>query len=426
MSISTLTATAIAAATKRAAADGRPIILKDPGERGLELRIGSSGTRVWSLQCRDASGQPRRFTVGAYPALGLGKARDECRALRERIRLGADPVAEGRKQREDARNARDGIGTLAALIDTYERHQGGKLKSWPECRRRIESVFAKHLKRSVADLSLQALQHTADHWPSGQSAAAAVRYIRPILKWAAHPGRAYVAHDLVLITPPATVGRRQRVLTRDELSRLLPVLRASTSAYAVAAEFMLLTACRRDEVCGARWRDVDLDIRQWRLPETKNGMEHLVPLSRQAVALLRARLPADPDPRAFVFTSDGAKLINWDRATKSFMSASNTEGWHRHDLRRTAATMMGEMGIEPHIIEAALGHVSLHSQLASTYNTARYRPQVADALQRLADALDRLVAGEGEIVPLRGAQKPLRDPKSRVAADGALRAADAL
>jgi integrase len=401
MPISTLTPTAIAAASRRAASDARTIILKDAGQTGLELRIAPSGKRVWSLQCRDAAGQPRRFTVGEYPALGLGKAREDCRDLRERVRQGADPVAQARKQREDARNAREGIGTLAALIETYERHQGRSLKSWPECRRRIESVFAKHLKRPLAGLTLEALQHTADNWPSGQSAAAAVRYIRPMLKWAAHANRAAVARDLTLITPPATVARRQRVLNHEELARLLPTLRASHSAYAAALQFMLLTCSRREEASTALWQDIDLQARLWRLPETKNGQEHAVPLSRQALALLRSRLPADnPDPAARVFTSDGGKLGNWDRATKVIMAASDTQGWHRHDLRRTAATMMGEMGINPHVIEAALGHTSLHSQLAAIYNAARYRPQVAEALQRLADTLDGIAHGGAEVIRL--------------------------
>jgi integrase len=326
--------------------------------------------------------------------------------LRERVRQGADPVAEARKRREDAKNAREGIGTLAALVRTYEQHRGHKLKSWPECRRRIESVFAKHLRLPVADLTLQALQHTADHWPSSQSAAAAVRYIRPVFKWAAHPGRGYATRELALIAPPAKVARRQRVVTREELARLLPVLRASSSAYAAALQFMLLTLCRREEASAALWQDVDFDSRLWRLPQVKKTKDsstgqHLVPLSRQAVALLRTRLPVEPDPRALVFTSDGGRLANWDRASKSFMAASDTQGWHRHDLRRTAATMMGEMGVEPHVIEAALGHVSLHSQLASTYNIARYLPQVAGALQRLANALDRIVAGEAQVVALQ-------------------------
>ena len=68
-------------------------------------------------------------------------------------------------------------------------------------------------------------------------------------------------------------------------------------------------------------------------------------------------------------------------------------GWTRHDLRRTGATMLGEMGELPDIIEAALNHVSIRSPLAATYNRSRYRPQVAAALQRLADALDGIEAG---------------------------------
>ncbi len=397
-----ITDTAIRAALKRAADSKVAQVLKDPAQVGLELRVAPSGTRTWRFQYRTASG-PRRHTLGAHSdQLGLAQARIAARSLREAVREGLDPVAEAQRKRT-AQRAGD---TLASLIELYERQRGGALKSWPECRRRIESVFARHLERAVADLTLQALQHTADHWPSKQSAAAACRYIRPILKWAAHPGRGYVARDLILITPPAVVRKRQRVLTREELARLLPVLRCSPSAYAAAAEFMLLTACRRDEACDARWKDVNLDTRLWRLPDVKNTKgdgtirEHVVPLSKQAVALLRNRLPVEPDPDAFVFTSDGSKLVNWHRATRRLMAASNTEGWHRHDLRRTAATLLGDMEIEPHVIEATLGHVSLHSELAATYNLARYRPRVAKALQRLADVLDRITAGEGQVVPL--------------------------
>ena len=87
-------------------------------------------------------------------------------------------------------------------------------------------------------------------------------------------------------------------------------------------------------------------------------------------------------------TSAGTSLGNWDRETKALQEASGTEGWTRHDLRRTGATMLGEMGELPDIIEAALNHVSIRSPLAATYNRSRYRPQVAAALQRLADALD--------------------------------------
>ena len=390
-----ITDTAIRAALKRAADSKVAQVLKDPAQVGLELRVAPSGTRTWRFQYRTASG-PRRHTLGAHSdQLGLAQARIAARSLREEVRKGSDPVAEAQRKRT-AQRAGD---TLASLIELYERQRGGALKSWPECRRRIESVFARHLERAFADLTLQALQHTADHWPSGQSAAAAVRYLRPVMKWASHPGRGYVARDLILITPPATVRKRQRVLTREELSRLLPVLRCSPSAYAAALQFMLLTACRREEAGAALWRDVDLDNRQWRLPETKNGKEHLVPLSRQAVVLLRDRLPAEPDPLALIFTSDGSRLANWHRATKSFMVSSETEGWHRHDLRRTAATMMGQIGNPAgHRRTSTESHQS-RRQLSGNYNLARYLPEVAEALQRLADVLDRITAARVRSCP---------------------------
>jgi integrase len=152
-----------------------------------------------------------------------------------------------------------------------------------------------------------------------------------------------------------------------------------------------------------------MEARAWAIPETKNGEMHVVPLSRQAMDLLRSRLPADdagnpqrPEPSALVFsTSTGAPLGNWDRETKALQEVSGTGGWTRHDLRRTGATMLGEMGELPDIIEAALNHVSIRSPLAATYNRSRYRPQVAAALQRLADALDGIEAGSAKVLPLR-------------------------
>jgi integrase len=201
--------------------------------------------------------------------------------------------------------------------------------------------------------------------------------------------------------PPATVQRRDRVLSREELKALLPVLDASERPYAKALRFMLWTLARREEAAQARWRDIDMEARTWTLGATKNGQPHVVPLSRQAVALLEAVRPETPNPDALVFASEGGNaLANWDRETKKIMVASKTEGWTRHDLRRTGATMLGEMGELPDIIEAALNHVAIRSPLAATYNRSRYRPQVAAALQRLADALDGIAKGAGEVVPM--------------------------
>jgi integrase len=179
------------------------------------------------------------------------------------------------------------------------------------------------------------------------------------------------------------------------------VLAASESHYAKAMLLMLLTAVRREEAGGATWQDIDLEAATLTLAATKNGKPHLVPLSRQALVLLTAIKPKNAKPADLVFQArGGGRLANWAKGTETIQKASKTTGWTRHDLRRTAATLMGEMGELPHVIEAALNHTAVHSQLAATYNQARYRPQVSTALQRLADALDGLKDGAGKILSL--------------------------
>jgi integrase len=144
----------------------------------------------------------------------------------------------------------------------------------------------------------------------------------------------------------------------------------------------------------ARWADISLEASAWTIPTTKNGEPHTVPLSRQARELLQERKPAKVKPSDLVFAnSEGGALHNWDRETKRIMAACGVTGWTRHDLRRTGASTLGEMGVLPDLIEAALNHVSIRSQLAATYNRSRYRPQVAEALQRLADRLDEIETG---------------------------------
>jgi integrase len=403
----TATETAIARLTAEARQTGTRRELIDAKEAGLRLRISPGGkrsrdgARTWVLACRDQAGRMRRFTIGSFPEVGIADARKKAQALRVQVRQhGADPVEDRRRKLAIGRDAKAGIGTLSALLSLYAAKEGATRKSWTDCQSRISSVFAKQLDRAIASLTPSELQITADAWPSQQSAAAAVRYIRPVLKWAER--RNYAPVGLSAIVPPATVGRRDRYLSKVELTSILPVLRSSATPYAPAMRLMLLTLVRREEACQARWRDVDFTAGTWRIADTKNKQPHVVPLSRQAMELLQSIRPADAKPDALVFaTSTGKPLGNWDRASKAIHQLTKTEGWTRHDLRRTGATMLGEMGETPDIIEAALNHVAIRSPLAATYNRSRYRPQVAAALQRLADALDGIEAGDAEVVPLR-------------------------
>jgi integrase len=403
-----MTDTAIKAATSRAAEAKNLVELADKKTPGLRIRISPGGKRVWVLGIRDANGAARRFPLGIYDAMGIKDARTAAGKKRAEIAAGADPIKEARRRRAMTKAATEGLGTLGALIDIYEKQRGAKLKSWPECRRRIESVFARYLKKPLGTIKTGDLQMEADGWASKQSAAAAVRYIRPILKWASQSGRGYVSRDLADLSPPATVAKRRRALSRDELHQLLPVLEASDRPYAACLRFLMLTLARREEACAARWRDVDFTAKTWTISDTKNGRAHIVPLSRQAIALLNSLKPKDdegkvrdPKPAALIFaTVNGKRLGNWDRETKALQVLSKTEGWQRHDLRRTGTTILGDMGTVPHVLEAALNHVSVHSELAANYNQSTYRPQVAEALQRLADAYDGIKAGGATILPI--------------------------
>jgi integrase len=320
--------------------------------------------------------------------------------MADEVRRGADPVAEARARRASVIGSNG--HTLAQLLDLYGRQVGSRTKSWrTQMDPHIRRVFNAHLGAPLESLSAGALQMTVDEHVRPKSATFGLRCLLPVLRWAAAPGRAYVDRSLLDVRASAPKPVRDRVLSREELGQLLPVLRVSDNIYAHALLLILLTAVRRGEIASARWRDIDFVACTWTLPTTKNGHWHIIPLSRQAIGLLRRLLPEEHDPDDFVFNANGKPLGDWGSATRRLQDASLTSGWTRHDLRRTAATLCGELGVMPDIIEALLNHTAIHSQIASVYNKSRYRPQVAVALQQLADLLDGIEAGGAEVVPLR-------------------------
>lgn len=394
-----LTETRISAAVREAAATGQRLNLRDPSMRGLRLRITPRDVRTWSWVGLDVAGRVRRFTLGRHPHVGVAEARRLALAMAYEVRLrGADPVAAARTEAARQRAPQD---TLATLLGLYGRQRGHLTRSWEtQLLPSIQRVFASLLPLPLAELTVDVLQRAADDYPGKPSSGAfGVRNLLTVLRWASKAGRHYVAPELLGLETSVAKPQRDRVLSRRELAALLPLLVTADTGYVAAHHLLLLTATRRGELAGARWRDVDLEQAVWHLPQTKSGQPHTVPLSRQAVALLR-RLPGGSDPNGYVVEVDGRPLKDWDKATATLQAASGTAGWHRHDLRRTAATLMAECGVIPDIIEASLNHV-IHSQLAATYNRHRYGAAVADALQRLADLLDGIAAGTNQVVPIR-------------------------
>lgn len=392
---------AITAAGKKALETKARVEIADAGCPGLRLRVTVSGAKSWVLACRDRLGAMRRFGVGKFPAMGVSDARDEARAIRARVADGADPTADRRRDRAMGASAKEGIGTLEAVLDIYEAKVGQRLKSWDNGRKRLELVFKPLLTKPVKTLAAIDFQMQADAYVFPSSASFAVRSVRPVLKWAAQRG--YLGPEIAAaIHQPEPTRQRERVLTTEELKALLPVLADSERPYAAAMRLMLLTLARRDEVTSAIWRNIDLEAKIWTIPvsHSKNARLHRIPLSKQAIGIITSLDKGKATERVFQ-TSKGGPLINWDRETKVIQKASGTTGWTRHDLRRTGATLLGDLGFNPHVIEAALNHVSIHSPLAATYNRSRYLSQVTKALQTLADRFDVIAVGGAGAAPSR-------------------------
>jgi integrase len=182
-------------------------------------------------------------------------------------------------------------------------------------------------------------------------------------------------------------GSRDRVLSPDELRKLWRGL--GDGRFADIVRLLLLTGQRRSEIGRLTWSEVDLERKLIVLApqRTKNRRSHELPLSSQALAILQ-RQPRRTD---FVFSRRG--FMNWADAKARLDQRVGIAPWTLHDLRRSAATYMAELGVNPWHVEAVLNHQSGHKQgIAGTYNRAKYSDEMRSALQRWADHLDNVVA----------------------------------
>lgn len=375
---------------------------------GLRLRITPKGKRTWSLNIR-AQGIMRRFEVGAE--LGLAEARVKAREIRQLVAGGVDPTARKREARAQAILAKQGVGTLESVVDAYFAiGKGAGLKTKIEQIKRIKSVFKALLRRPAMEISSPELQCAVDTHAAKVASARAVRYLIPALRWASKRGLVQGAFDLEI---PDQDGPAQKTLEDFELALLWPTW---TDAYGRCCRFLLLTGARLDEARNARWQQFNFDNRIWTIPaefrkdtrplakrlaQPKQAMS--VPLSRQAVAALEEVKAAemarrelegkgrDIQPNDLVFVGQkGGRLDNWDRWLKANTKKSGVSEWSAHALRRTTATLAGNLGAPPHVVSVILGHANLGGQLVAGYNKSRYETEHAKILQDVGDRIAEL------------------------------------
>jgi integrase len=228
------------------------------------------------------------------------------------------------------------------------------------------------------------------------------------------------ANPVVGTNKAAEEASRERVLSSWELADIWAACRED--GYGRMVRLLMLTGQRHQEDGGMRWGEIDLDRGMWSLPgeRAKNKRPHAVPLAPIAVSMLESS-PRRAG-RDYVFGEGKAGFSGWARCKEALdrrirearakvaAVAGERAGlpqpiaaWRMHDLRRTVATGMAELGVQPHIVEAVLNHRSGHKGgVAGVYNRATYGREVGAALALWADHLRSIVEhGERKIVPLK-------------------------
>jgi len=266
----------------------------------------------------------------------------------------------------------------------------------------VERIFADQLLRPALDVPAAELQCVIDGWRSKSSALRAAACFRPLVRWAAKRGLMVKGDAL---EAPTQGDSKQRVLSHEEVGQLCKAFNGRP--HDTAARFMLLTGARRDEVCGTTWREIKDGV--WIIPGARRKdtrpnarrmkEDHVVPLSRQALTLLNGLEPGEPDELVFV-GERGARLTNWPRWSARMKKRLGFDV-SPHALRRTCATLAGDLGQPPHVVSALLGHRSIGGSLHAGYNQSRYRAEVAHALRGVADLLGALEAGEDKVVSIQ-------------------------
>jgi integrase len=200
-------------------------------------------------------------------------------------------------------------------------------------------------------------------------------------------------------TRKETERARDRVLSPDEIRSIWNNLREDD--FGAVTKLLLLTACRVNEIALLRWSEIHDDMLVLPPERVKSKRSHIVPLSGPAIAILAARRRTDSDlvfgKRRF--TSWGKDLLDQTIAKTTGKPLAH---WTPHDMRRTAATMMAELGIQPHVIEAVLNHAGHRSGVSGIYNRSGYEAEKRTALAHWAEHVTAIIEGrETNVVTLR-------------------------
>lgn len=395
---------------------------------GLELRLYPSGVRAWQFRYR-AGDKRRVMALGRYEHNTLKKARDAAQDARKLLDQGIDPIEEQKRQqaaREAERKAQESRRTFGQALERWaELELSGRKDGGAEAMRSLRKDVLPALEnRYLSEVTRGDLVDILDGIRARGARIMANRVfgdLRQFFNWC--EARDWIErHPLRGVTKERIGGReteRDRILSPDELVELRDKLPAANfEPQTVAALWIMLsTLCRVGELIQARWEDVDLEAATWRIPagNSKNAKEHMVYLSPYSLRWFKTLhertkwsawcLPSTMKDGEHVCLKSITRQLrdrmrdvamsNRTKATGALILAGGS--WTAHDLRRTGATLMGELGVLSEIIERCLNHVE-PSKIKRTYQRHEYTAEKRDAWRRLGDYLDELLNGHARKV----------------------------
>ncbi len=349
---------------------------------GFGVRISPLGTKSFVLMYR-FKGKQRRQTLGRYPIMSLAEARKEAQAILYKSGMGEDPAplkTNETKPGSFAQVMQDFLimhcereNKPSTVRSTKQLLAREFLPHWKDSH--IQEIEKKDVLTILDALVARGVPGTANH---------AYAAIRKFFAWCNE-------RDLVDQNPcadikrPAKIKTRDRVLSYDELTRIWHTVAEQGYPFCPIVRLLMLTGQRRGEVANMHWAHVDLEARVWELPKemTKSHRAHIVPLSETCCTIIEG-IPKIHETFLFPAAgSDTTTFSGFGKCKRRLDMASGVSDWTLHDLRRTAATGMAQMGIAPHIVEKVLNHATgTFSGVAGVYNRFGYVDEMREALTK--------------------------------------------
>jgi integrase len=361
---------------------------------GFRLRLGSGGKimRSWIVQYRRA-GATRRILLGSAEVLSAESARAAAKKVLGRVALGEDPQAEKRDRR-----GRDRL-TLSSVIGEYLAQKKVSRHTMRGLTRYLTGSAFKPLHGmpvgtvSRKDVAARLLVVTREQGPIVASRSRAA--LSTFFAWAMQMGLAE-ANPVIGTIRPQEGKPRERVLSDEEIAAIWRACKDDHHGKVV--RLLVLLGARRAEVGGMTWPEftpLDAPNPKWRLPpeRSKNGKSHELPLIAMALGIIRS-VPRMVSRNQLFGAHSPAGFTAWAKEKRALDARSGVTDWTVHDIRRSVATKMADIGIQPHVIEQVLNHQSGHKAgPAGIYNRSSYERDVRAALALWEHHVRALVEG---------------------------------